>query len=109
MMKAYNNITELIGNTPILRLNNLEKNENLKAKVFAKLEYFNPGGSVKDRVALNLIKDAERRGVLKKGSSIIEPTSGNTGIGIALVAAARGYRAIIVMPENMSIERVKLI
>lgn len=108
-MKAYNNITELIGNTPILRLNNLEKNENLKAKVFAKLEYFNPGGSVKDRVALNLIKDAERRGVLKKGSSIIEPTSGNTGIGIALVAAARGYRAIIVMPENMSIERVKLI
>lgn len=108
-MKAYNNITELIGNTPILRLNNLEKNENLKARIFAKLEYFNPGGSVKDRVALNLIKDAEQRGVLNKGAAIIEPTSGNTGIGIALVAAARGYKAIIVMPENMSIERVKLI
>lgn len=108
-MKTYNNMTELIGNTPILRLNNLEKNEDIKAKLLAKLEYFNPGGSVKDRVALNLIKDAERKGILTKGGTIIEPTSGNTGIGIALVAVARGYRAIIVMPENMSIERVKLI
>ncbi len=108
-MKLYNNITELIGNTPILKLNNLEKNQGLNAKIYGKLEYFNPGGSVKDRVAFNLIKDAERKGTPVKGGAIIEPTSGNTGVGIALVAAAKGYRAIIVMPENMSVERMQLI
>lgn len=104
----YNNITELIGKTPIVRLNNVEKNNNLSAALLAKLEYFNPAGSVKDRVALSIFDKAEKDGILTKDSVIIEPTSGNTGIGISAVAASRGYKVIIVMPETMSIERRKL-
>ena len=105
MAKISKSLTELIGKTPLLELSNYEKKNGLNAKIVAKLEYFNPGGSVKDRIALAMIDDAERRGVLKKGSVIIEPTSGNTGIGLASVAAARGYRIIITMPETMSVER----
>ena len=105
MPKIYTSADQLIGRTPLLELTNLEKNENLKARVLAKLEYFNPAGSVKDRVALSMINDAEERGLLKHGSTIIEPTSGNTGIGLASVAAARGYNCIIVMPDSMSMER----
>lgn len=107
-MRVFTSITELIGGTPLLELVNIEKKEALEAKIFAKLELFNPGGSVKDRVAAAMIDDAEKRGVLKKNSVIIEPTSGNTGIGLASIAAAKGYRIIIVMPETMSIERRKL-
>lgn len=105
----YDSITQLIGNTPLLRLNSYEKKRGLKAEIIAKLEYFNPAGSVKDRVALNMVLDAEERGVLKQGGTIIEPTSGNTGIGLALVAAARGYKLILTMPESMSEERRRLI
>lgn len=108
-MKIYNSITELIGRTPLLKLSNTEKELKYKGKILAKLEYFNPAGSVKDRVALEMIEDAERKGLLKKGSVIIEPTSGNTGIGLASVAAAKGYKLIITMPETMSVERRKLI
>lgn len=108
MANIYTSADMLIGNTPLLRLTNIEKKLNLKAKVIAKLEFFNPGGSVKDRVAKAMIDDAEKKGLLKPGSVIIEPTSGNTGIGLALVAAARGYKAIIVMPDTMSIERRQL-
>lgn len=108
MGKIYNSAAELIGRTPMLRLSMLENKIGACAKIYGKLEYFNPAGSVKDRVALEMINGAEARGVLKKGSVIIEPTSGNTGIGIAAVAAARGYRVIIVMPETMSEERKKL-
>lgn len=108
-MKIYNSITELIGRTPLLKLSNTENELNLKGNILAKLEYFNPAGSVKDRVALEMIEDAERKGILKKGSVIIEPTSGNTGIGLASVAAAKGYKLIITMPETMSVERRKLI
>lgn len=105
MAKVYHSLTELIGKTPLLELTNYEKKHALKAGILAKLEYFNPAGSVKDRIALAMINDAEARGVLKPGSVIIEPTSGNTGIGLASVAAARGYRVILTMPETMSVER----
>ena len=105
MAKIYHSADELIGKTPLLELSNIERKYGLKARLLAKLEYFNPGGSVKDRVAKAMIDDAEKRGILTPESVIIEPTSGNTGIGLALVAAARGYRAIIVMPETMSVER----
>jgi cysteine synthase A len=105
MAHIAKSLTELIGKTPLLELSNYEKKLGLNAKIVAKLEYFNPGGSVKDRIALAMIDDAEQRGVLKKGSVIIEPTSGNTGIGLASVAAARGYRIILTMPETMSVER----
>ena len=105
MSKIYKSADELIGKTPLLELSHIEEKLALKAKIVAKLEYFNPAGSVKDRVAKAMIDDAEKKGLLKKGSVIIEPTSGNTGIGLASVAAARGYRIIIVMPETMSVER----
>jgi len=108
-MKIYNNITELIGNTPLVRLGKLEKEYGLKAKVVAKLERCNPAGSAKDRVAYNMIIDAEKRGLLKEGSVIIEPTSGNTGVGLAAVAAVRGYKVILTMPETMSNERKLLL
>ena len=108
MSKIYTSIDQLIGKTPLLELTNTEKKEGLKARVLVKLEYFNPAGSVKDRIAKAMIDDAEASGKLKKGSVIIEPTSGNTDIGLASVAAARGYRIIIVMPETMSIERRQL-
>ena len=107
-MNIYKSAADLIGKTPLLELCNIEKKFNLNAKVFAKLEYFNPAGSVKDRVALKMINDAEKSGVLTKDTTIIEPTSGNTGIGLASIAAARGYKIIIVMPETMSVERRKL-
>lgn len=105
MSKIYRSADELIGGTPLMELTHIEKELGLKAKILAKLEYFNPTGSVKDRIAKAMIDDAEEKGLLKKGSVIIEPTSGNTGIGLASVAAARGYRIIIVMPETMSVER----
>jgi len=105
MSKIYTSADQLIGRTPLLELTHMEEKENLSAKVLAKLEYFNPAGSAKDRVALSMILDAEQRGLLQEGSTIIEPTSGNTGIGLACVAAARGYRTIIVMPDSMSAER----
>ena len=108
MAKIYTSAEQLIGNTPLLRLHNLEKKHGVKSKIIAKLEYLNPAGSVKDRVGKAMLDDAEQKGILKKGSVIIEPTSGNTGIGIAAVAAVRGYRTIIVMPETMSEERRKL-
>ena len=108
MSKIYTAADQLIGKTPLLELCRLEKKEDLKARILAKLEYFNPAGSVKDRVAKAMIDDAEAKGQLKPGSVIIEPTSGNTGIGLASVAAARGYRTIIVMPETMSVERRQL-
>ena len=109
MAKVYQKITDLIGSTPLLKLNNIIKNENLEADVYAKLEYFNPAGSVKDRIALNMIIEAERSGKITEGAVLIEPTSGNTGIGLASVAASRGYRAILTMPETMSVERRNLL
>ena len=109
MAGIYPSVTELIGRTPLLEVKNLEKELNLQARVLVKLEYFNPAGSVKDRAALQMITEAEENGTLKQGSAIIEPTSGNTGIGLASIAASRGYRAIFVMPETMSIERRKLL
>ena len=108
MSRIYTSADQLIGRTPLLELTHIEKKFGLNARILAKLEYFNPGGSVKDRVALAMIDDAEAKGALKPGSVIIEPTSGNTGIGLASVAAARGYRIIIVMPETMSVERRQL-
>ena len=108
MSRIYTSADQLIGRTPLLELTHIERKFGLNARILAKLEYFNPGGSVKDRVALAMIDDAEAKGALKPGSVIIEPTSGNTGIGLASVAAARGYRIIIVMPETMSVERRQL-
>lgn len=105
MSKIYTSASQLIGRTPLLELTNIELEEKLGARVLAKLEYLNPAGSVKDRIAKAMIDDAEQKGLLHPGSVIIEPTSGNTGIGLASVAAARGYRIIIVMPETMSVER----
>lgn len=109
MAKIYKSVTELIGRTPIIELVNIENKNSLKATLLAKLEYFNPAGSVKDRVAKAMIEDAEKKGILKTGSVIIEPTSGNTGIGLASVATAKGYRTILTMPETMSIERRNLL
>ena len=108
-MKIYKNITELIGGTPLMELENFEKNNNLDAKILAKLEYLNPAGSVKDRIAKTMIEEAEKDGKLKADSVIIEPTSGNTGIGLAAIAASKGYKIILTMPETMSIERRNLL
>ena len=108
-MRVYGHVTELIGGTPLLELTNFERDRGLKAKIYAKLECFNPAGSVKDRIALAMLDDAEARGLLKPGAAIIEPTSGNTGIGLAAVAASRGYRVILTMPETMSVERRSLL
>lgn len=108
-MKIYGSVTELIGRTPLLEVKNLERDLDLKARVLVKLEYFNPAGSVKDRAALSMIEDAEEKGRIRPGATIIEPTSGNTGIGLASVAASKGYKTIFVMPETMSIERRKLL
>ena len=108
-MKVYEDITALIGSTPTMRIAKFEKENDLKAKIFAKLEYFNPAGSVKDRIAKAMIEEAEKSGKLKEGSVIIEPTSGNTGIGLAAIAASRGYRIILTMPETMSVERRNLL
>lgn len=109
MRKIADSVTELIGNTPLLRLNGYDKAVGALGTIYAKVEFFNPGGSVKDRVALNMINNAEAEGVLKPGGTIIEPTSGNTGVGLALVGAARGYKVVLTMPETMSIERRKLL
>ncbi|HAF59673.1 MAG: cysteine synthase A [Bacillota bacterium] len=108
-MKVFETITDLIGGTPLLKLTNYAKDKNLSATILAKLEYFNPAGSIKDRIAKAMIDDAEAKGILKPGSVIIEPTSGNTGIGLAAVAAARGYKVILAMPETMSVERRNLL
>ncbi len=107
-MALYNSVSDIIGNTPLVRISNFKKAHNLKANIFAKLEYFNPAGSVKDRIAKGIIDDAIERGVLKESSTIIEPTSGNTGIGIASYAATKGFKVIITMPESMSVERRNL-
>lgn len=109
MSKVYKSVTELIGRTPLMELKNIEKANSLNAEIVAKLEYFNPAGSVKDRVAKAMIEDAEAKGILKEGATIIEPTSGNTGIGIASVATAKGYKTILTMPETMSVERRNLL
>lgn len=109
MRNIKQNVTELIGGTPLIRINNIEKLENIDAELLVKFEAVNPGGSAKDRPALNMIAEAEKAGTLKPGGTIIEPTSGNTGVGLAMVAASRGYKAIMVMPETMSIERRKLL
>ena len=108
-MKIYKNLTELVGKTPLVELSNFESNNNLEARIIAKVEYFNPAGSVKDRIAKVIIEDAESKGLLKEGYTIIEPTSGNTGIGLAAIAAAKGYKLIITLPETMSVERRNLI
>lgn len=109
MSEIYTSVTQLVGNTPLFELKNFEEKYDIKAKILAKLEYFNPAGSIKDRVAVNMIEDAEKKGLIGKNAVIIEPTSGNTGIGLACIAAAKGYRAIFTMPETMSVERRKLL
>lgn len=109
MKKIAERLTDLVGNTPLLELNNYIKNKGLKARIIAKLEYFNPAGSVKDRVALAMIEDAEEKGLLKPGTTIIEPTSGNTGVGLAFVAASKGYKLVLTMPDTMSVERRNLL
>ena len=109
MKKVAQRLTDLVGNTPLLELNNYNRNKELKADIIAKLEYFNPAGSVKDRVALAMIEDAETKGLLKPGATLIEPTSGNTGVGLAFVAAAKGYKLILTMPDTMSLERRNLL
>lgn len=109
MQKIASSLTDLVGNTPLLELNNYSRHNELRARVIAKLEYFNPAGSVKDRVALAMIEDAETKGLLQPGATLIEPTSGNTGVGLAFVAAAKGYRLILTMPDTMSIERRNLL
>lgn len=109
MSEIYTSVTQLVGNTPLFELKNLEEKYDIKAKILAKLEYFNPAGSIKDRVAVNMIEDAEKKGLIGENAVIIEPTSGNTGIGLACIAAAKGYRAIFTMPETMSVERRKLL
>lgn len=109
MKRIYRQLTDLVGNTPLVQLQNLPQEEQAKANIMTKLEYLNPGGSVKDRIALGMIEDAEERGILRPGSIIVEPTSGNTGIGLAWIARAKGYRAILTMPETMSIERRNLL
>lgn len=109
MSKIYSSVAALIGNTPLIELSNIMKKYNLEARLLAKLEYFNPSGSAKDRIAKEMIEDAEKRGILKPGAVIIEPTSGNTGIGLAAIAAAKGYKLIIVLPETMSVERRNII
>ena len=108
-MKIYSSLLELVGNTPLVELTNYEKENNLKAKIIAKVEYFNPAGSVKDRIAKRIIEESEKKGLLKEGYTIIEPTSGNTGIGLAAICASKGYRLIITLPETMSVERRNLI
>lgn len=109
MAKIHSNLTSLIGNTPLLEVHNIENSENLKAKLIVKLEYFNPGGSVKDRIAMAMIEDAEEKGLLAPGATIIEPTSGNTGIGLSWVSSVKGYNLILTMPETMSVERQNLL
>ena len=109
MARIYDNLTALIGHTPLVELKQIEKVEQLQARLIAKVEYFNPGGSVKDRIALAMIEDAEAKGLLKPGAVIIEPTSGNTGIGLAWVASVKGYKLILTMPETMSVERQNLL
>ena len=109
MSKIYKNVTEFIGNTPLMEICHIEEKEKLKGRVLVKLEYLNPAGSVKDRAAKSMLEDAQRRGVLKAGSVIIEPTSGNTGIGLASIAAVLGYRMILTMPETMSQERINIL
>ena len=109
MSRIHSNLTSLIGNTPLLEVGRIAASEGLKAKVIVKLEYFNPGGSVKDRIALSMIEAAEKDGVLKPGATIIEPTSGNTGIGLAWVSSVKGYHLILTMPETMSVERQNLL
>ena len=109
MSKVAQSLTELVGNTPLLEINNFVKKHQLKARILVKLEYFNPAGSVKDRVALAMIEDAEQRGLLQPGATLIEPTSGNTGVGLAFVSAAKGYHLILTMPETMSVERRTLL
>ena len=109
MSNIYTSADQLIGKTPLLELTHIEKEQQLEARILAKLEYFNPAGSVKDRIALAMIEDAEKRGLLKEGATIIEPTSGNTGVGLAWVASVKGYKTILTMPETMSIERQNLL
>ena len=109
MARIYNQLTELIGNTPLLKLNRLGNAHHVQASIMAKLEYFNPGGSVKDRAALAMIEDAEQKGLIASGATLIEPTSGNTGIGMAWIANIKGYKTILTMPETMSVERRMLL